>query len=762
MNWYKKAYVDGEYWIDEDGNAHFADGDIGDMDHTTYVINRIISDWLDIDSEELDISEILNSPDDQLLSAGMPQEAIDAMKNKKDPREYAMKQWGWVRVSDRFVQSWYLTSQMLNRIANGLYDAFDRDVYTEQAWVLESMSNGKIYENIPYEVITQGNPMALRGYQMADFSRYASNNWYKKAQFSKKLLKNINKKKQISLQNGWTPEEVEWAGQISAQLSDPSYFMWLLNQTRNSSANIQTGEDNEKILIALDKFQKLKDKKMLSPEQSNINQIKSFSELSRVLSSFEKGQAYVTEDSINTVDGAKVIYAEENVSVVQVDTFEAGEKVFSDGWCVKFNKDHFYKTYGPPYLMFNLHNRPYALYCRKTGDFMDEHDHPMDVKKTLPLIKSLRDLSQTEHIEESGQNIISEVLIKENQINIAAKNENLMTVYDILGQDSGYAHLIKKANLNEKVIDVVNRKFEQDYNRLPDRVVESYVYHNAKKISKFFDNMPYYLNENNFSVTDGHLEIIENFVKNDWRDYPDLGKQLKTKKVKDIATNSFKEDIKRQPSVWWDYNIPELKTPDLKEYTYNVIKEFLLGERQYKVNSSMNVNWLVDDLPDEFKTGEIKQILFERSLKDKIQYIQRYPHLYDELEEEYKIPELEKARTQGYKNLLGVDDYGRDIEYNPDANNVNEYSWKQIPDEHKTPELVHFYNELKLRKYKAFLSVIENTVKGTSTEKGYYDRLKQYESDFHQSNYYPGQPVQSPPYQQQPQASSKSWYKRAN
>ena len=58
-------------------------------------------------------------------------------------------------------------------------------------------------------------------------------NWYKKAQLiSKNLLKNIDNKKQMSLQNGWTPDEVEWAGIIATKLTDPSFFPWLLNQTR--------------------------------------------------------------------------------------------------------------------------------------------------------------------------------------------------------------------------------------------------------------------------------------------------------------------------------------------------------------------------------------------------------------------------------------------------------------------------------------------------------------------------------------------------
>ncbi len=188
MNWFKKAYVDGEYWIDEDGRAWPADGDIGDKDHSAYVRDRILSEYVDMDSPE--VAEIFGArypTDEDLLKIGIPQESIDIILDRKDPREYAMKNWGWVRVADRFIQTWVLTSQILKNIANGLFEAFDRDVYTEKNFVLESMANNRIYENVPYQVIDQANPMGLRDYQDMTFAK--SLNWYKKAQVNEGKVK---------------------------------------------------------------------------------------------------------------------------------------------------------------------------------------------------------------------------------------------------------------------------------------------------------------------------------------------------------------------------------------------------------------------------------------------------------------------------------------------------------------------------------------------------------------------------------------------
>jgi hypothetical protein len=50
MNWFRKIKLaqQGEYWIDNSGNAIFADGDIGDFNHAGYVIQTIF-DRYDVD-----------------------------------------------------------------------------------------------------------------------------------------------------------------------------------------------------------------------------------------------------------------------------------------------------------------------------------------------------------------------------------------------------------------------------------------------------------------------------------------------------------------------------------------------------------------------------------------------------------------------------------------------------------------------------------------------------------------------------------------
>jgi len=36
--------LQGEYWFDENGNTMYADGDVGDMNHEAYVIQRCVGE----------------------------------------------------------------------------------------------------------------------------------------------------------------------------------------------------------------------------------------------------------------------------------------------------------------------------------------------------------------------------------------------------------------------------------------------------------------------------------------------------------------------------------------------------------------------------------------------------------------------------------------------------------------------------------------------------------------------------------------------
>jgi len=183
MNWYKLAQIYGEWWITNTGDVLYADGDTGDYNHEAYVLEAIIGNRFDLDDEETpDFYEFENVPIEELQKAGMSQDEIDVIYRKTDGREFAMKNWGWVRVADKYVQAWFLTGAILKNIANGLYEAYGTDAFRNK-YVVESLSNGKNYSPVPYEAIDSGNPRELLPYREWDaMNLRAGMNWYKKAQ----------------------------------------------------------------------------------------------------------------------------------------------------------------------------------------------------------------------------------------------------------------------------------------------------------------------------------------------------------------------------------------------------------------------------------------------------------------------------------------------------------------------------------------------------------------------------------------------------
>jgi len=181
MNWYKKAYVDGEWWITDTGDVLFADGDVGEYNHEMYVIEQILNSELGVELGEFDFSK---TEEEELIQLGINQDAINVLRGKTDAREYGMKNLGWTRVADRYIQAWYLTGTVLKNIANGLYEAFGADAF-KSTYVVESLSNGKNYSPVTYEAIDSGNPRNLLQYREWDVMnlRAKNKNWYKKAQF---------------------------------------------------------------------------------------------------------------------------------------------------------------------------------------------------------------------------------------------------------------------------------------------------------------------------------------------------------------------------------------------------------------------------------------------------------------------------------------------------------------------------------------------------------------------------------------------------
>jgi len=211
--------IQGEWWF-QDGNAVYADGDVGDMNHEAYVIDilkRQILDALDVDTSNYDFvpyinddeisNEIFSNIKDELtpeelqkwedgeigtvIISYLTRQGEKDIKNilyyirgrddkghTLDPREYALVHWGWQRVKTNNIQTQTLTSKDLSNIVSGLYEAYgdaleetnpdnitDENPTGEPTFNIEVMSTRSWYEGIPISVLEKKSATALNSYR---------------------------------------------------------------------------------------------------------------------------------------------------------------------------------------------------------------------------------------------------------------------------------------------------------------------------------------------------------------------------------------------------------------------------------------------------------------------------------------------------------------------------------------------------------------------------------------------------------------------
>jgi len=158
MNWYNRlkfAQISGEYWIDDIGNAIFIDGDVGDYNHESYVMEQVRYKVADL-AHEKGLTENNHSNDDfidwdmflqeikrgtkdsvynTLLKSGLKAEQLDVAFEQRDARAYAVEHWGWKRLEGTNVETGTLTPNDMDTIASGLYNAYDEDA-TNQTYTI--------------------------------------------------------------------------------------------------------------------------------------------------------------------------------------------------------------------------------------------------------------------------------------------------------------------------------------------------------------------------------------------------------------------------------------------------------------------------------------------------------------------------------------------------------------------------------------------------------------------------------------------------
>jgi hypothetical protein len=216
--------IQGEYWIDDSGNAIFADGDVGDMNHEMVVADGLVRQFLDVmdigayeehvgglqdhedeirawcleeggveedpegyDPEDPDDAKWLaeNAEALELINDDPIEFARDLVRGRigkhfpakdqfddawaiacgsgvHDAREYAMKYNGWKRVARHNVETWTLTANDLKVIADGLSDAAGGDeIDPDETFNIEVRSTRKYYTDVPWSDIDSGDVAAV-------------------------------------------------------------------------------------------------------------------------------------------------------------------------------------------------------------------------------------------------------------------------------------------------------------------------------------------------------------------------------------------------------------------------------------------------------------------------------------------------------------------------------------------------------------------------------------------------------------------------
>lgn len=189
--------LQGEWWINEDGTAIFADGDVGDANHETVIVLHcarqvlgifedsehehllaarqlllpmVEADGVDIHAAREEMFQLGNSlreageisleQDNDFFAYLQELSEVDGdvfdcvFDINKDTRLYGVQGLQWIRVRGNNVEMWELTRLTLKQAADGLWDAYGEQV--EEAYFnFEVRKDGKFYRQVPWIAIAE-------------------------------------------------------------------------------------------------------------------------------------------------------------------------------------------------------------------------------------------------------------------------------------------------------------------------------------------------------------------------------------------------------------------------------------------------------------------------------------------------------------------------------------------------------------------------------------------------------------------------------
>ena len=169
---------------------------------------------------------------------------------------------------------------------------------------------------------------------------------------------------------------------------------WILHRYLNKAPNGQYGinrwEDiSSRLIPALEKFTKLKNKKKLPPEQRDINRFKSLGQLEDLMDQYpdeelasQKEQASAQEKQYYDSGQAKLIYNDPQIKVVVPLTQDASCYFGTNTrWCTAAQQNNMFARYnkqGPLYIvLIKSANQRYQFHW-ESRQFMDETDQDIN------------------------------------------------------------------------------------------------------------------------------------------------------------------------------------------------------------------------------------------------------------------------------------------------------------------------------------------------------------------------------------------------
>lgn len=167
--------IRGEFWLN-DGNAIFADGDIGDDNHATIILRDLRSEAEEIlGVDEYDIDDGLSEEQIAELDGKMDIDAIKLLAfgnpAHEDVLKYAMGHLGWARMAGNSIETATLDSSSMRNIANGIAEAsmMEEDELAEQVFDIEVTGSGNWFRDVPFAVLDGGDVAALAPYRIRSF-----------------------------------------------------------------------------------------------------------------------------------------------------------------------------------------------------------------------------------------------------------------------------------------------------------------------------------------------------------------------------------------------------------------------------------------------------------------------------------------------------------------------------------------------------------------------------------------------------------------